>query len=242
VPRCHFGTKENDNYRDHRAHREYGKIAFFDTLTYREMFLEMRCVNFTVVYPKSAFLIKNPCRGAVDCYFSTYYWRDGIPYGKARMPAEGAKTASAAFGIIIDPYRKRVSVEKYRLGVFERVVYDSNLFDFRHLKPQEQLAWSKEILKEDSDRTIALIRNEHHRVILLETYLFKEGCCDHCSISSPHGIFLCSQSFYSMEKGDPFNGSVLFDAEGIPVMMQRYAMENGCFVDPVEQHWDMRKT
>jgi len=48
----------------------------------------------------------------------------------------------------MDPYRKRISLEKHKEGHFDSVIYDSALLNFRHLTVEEQTAWHEIALQE----------------------------------------------------------------------------------------------
>src|ERR1700761_6362264 len=121
----------------------------------------------------------------MKCY-RDYVWMGGIPYGIEAIGAE----SSLCYKIPMDPYRKRISIEKYSYGKFQGVVYDSYLFDFRHLKAAEQLAWQKVIVDVGDENQVSLIRNQDDRLILQETYLFENNLCRQCRATSPHGPLL----------------------------------------------------
>lgn len=166
--------------------------------------------------------------------FKDYLWKEGIPYGVT--PLEDS--CSEGYKIIMDPYRKRISIEKYANGKLISVVYDSALFNFRHLKPSEQIAWQKEIIKESDNEVVALIRNQDDRVVIKETYIFKDGFCRECHTHSPHGIFVSRQQMFYTVLGDSFNGVMLFDANDHLVMQKKYkADESGEFTEVLTEQW-----
>ena len=103
-------------------------------------------------------------------FFSDYFWRNGKPYGKGVIDEIQGKS----YKVVSDPYFRRFSVEEYHKGKFQRIIYDSASFDFRHLSPLEQTAWHKEILSETADQVVCLIRNGDDRDILKEINFFRE--------------------------------------------------------------------
>src|SRR5438105_2699280 len=72
-----------------------------------------------------------------------------------------------SYKIIADPYYKRISIEKYIQGSFNSLLYDSAIFDFRHLKPAEQNAWQKTTVNDEEAKVICHIRNQDDRLILI---------------------------------------------------------------------------
>lgn len=124
----------------------------------------------------------------MNSYFVDYHWKDGIPYGL--HPTPSSEKEALSYKIIMDPYRKRISIESYLYGAFNKIIYDSFLLDFRKLNPQEQLAWQKETIHETPQETISLIRNMEDRIILIEKQFFEEERCRECRIFSMHGIHL----------------------------------------------------
>lgn len=157
-------------------------------------------------------------------YYESYYWDHGIPRGKGLLSEEKGSFRHS-FKIVSDPYHKRISIEQYEGERFLKIVYDSVLFDFRWLKPEAQIAWSKETLEETSDEVICLIRNQDDRVILREHYVFKEGLCHYCRASHPSGQHISLQQMYYKAFGDAFNGVVLFDQLSHPVVFKEYEVD-----------------
>lgn len=174
-------------------------------------------------------------------WYCDYVWIGGIPYGIQSINA--AETAALAYKIPMDPYRKRISIEKYHFGQFQGIVYDSYLFDFRHLKAAEQLAWQKEIIETHEKSMVSIIRNQDDRLILQETYLFENDLCRECRVHSGHGLLLSMQKMFYASLGDPFNGVVLYDSHAHSVMCKRYAMDetNAQFTTLLREEWDMRR-
>ncbi len=172
-------------------------------------------------------------------YYRDYIWKEGIPYGIESID----RTATLTYKIAMDPYRKRIAIERYELGVFKEIVYDSALLDFRHLKPAEHTAWQKCILFEDDNCTTAAIYNQDDRLILIEKYAFENGFCRSCSATSGHGVPLSFQKMYYTLLGDSMNGVLLLDINDHPVMFKTYASNEitGEFSEVLEELWDGKK-
>lgn len=169
-------------------------------------------------------------------YFLNYIWKNGIPYGIQPI----GKAGDLAYKIPMDPYRKRISIEKCCCGQFDQVIYDSAVFDFRHLKPMEQTAWQKVIVSESESASVAEIYNQDDRLVVIETYQFDKGRCRSCVARSPHGLVVSIQRMFYTALGDPFDGVVLWDNNEHPVMLKRYACDpaSGEFTDVLEEVWD----
>lgn len=172
-------------------------------------------------------------------HYLDFYWKMGKPVGKKVVEAN----APISYKIIIDPYFKRFSVEKYLSGKFEKVVYDSYLLDFRHLKPREQAAWQREIIHEDEHSLISLLRNIDDRAILIEEQTFEKGQCRSCTIKSIHGVPVSTHRMYYQALKDPFDGVILYDLEERPVMKKTYQIDpaTGEFTEVMHENWDMEK-
>lgn len=170
-------------------------------------------------------------------FYRDYFWKEGIPYGIE--PTEDGGTVK----IVMDPYRKRISIEKYQDRVFAGVIYDSALFNFRHLKPAEQNAWQKNPIRQDDNSIECLIRNQDDRVVIKEVYRFEKGVCRECFAYSPQGILISRQHMLYTALQDPLNGVILYDANEHPVVFKKYAIseETGEFTDLLEEQWDMKK-
>jgi hypothetical protein len=169
-------------------------------------------------------------------YYRDYVWKEGIPYGIEAIEPKAPLT----YKIAMDPYRKRIAIEKYRNGTFESIVYDSALLDFRHLKPAEQTAWQKVIISENEQKVVAAIYNQDDRLILFETYLFEKKFCRSCLSTSGHGINLSCQKMFYQTLGDSFNGVILFDINEHPATFKRYKEDgdSGEFGELSEEIWD----
>lgn len=166
-------------------------------------------------------------------HYLDYFWENGMPNGI--YPVDNQRNENT-FTIIMDPYRKRISVEKYKKEEFSSVVYDSSLLDFRKLKPVHQVAWQKIMVSKDQ----SLIRDQDDRVVLFESYIFHDDLCRECRISSPHGLFLATQKMYYESLGDPFNGVILYDRQDYSVMLKRYETDkhSGMFTKLLEENWN----
>lgn len=171
-------------------------------------------------------------------YYKDYYWKDGTPHGIQPIE-EIAKTDS--YKIIMDPYKKRISIESYLKGQFSSTLYDSHLLDFRQLKKPEQTAWQKIPINESSDITLCLIRDQDDRVLFIETHVFIENLCRECRVNTPHGIPLSVHKMIYKHLGDPFDGVVLYDHNEHPVMYKRYEFDEKeqQFTTLIEEQWDM---
>lgn len=173
-------------------------------------------------------------------YFQDYYWKEGKPYGSREIHPE---QAPFSYKIIVDPYYKRFSIEKYQYAHFDQIIYDSCLLDFRHLTLKDQMAWQREILKEEENSSFCLLRNQEDRAILMETLIFEKEQCRVCTTSSIHGIPLAVHRMYYCHLNDPFNGVVLYDIEKRPVMMKIYEIDpsTGEFTNLLTEEWNMQQ-
>lgn len=174
--------------------------------------------------------------------FKDYFWKEGIPYGIEVADSVSA-TQGLTYKIIMDPYRKRISIESYRQGQFSAVVYDSALLDFRHLKAAEQTAWQKIIIYEGDDGMRCLIRNQEDRLLFVETYLFQEGLCRECRVVSAHGVPLSLHRMFYTALHDAFNGVILYDQNSHPVMSKRYEVDKDTseFTTLLLEDWNLKK-
>lgn len=172
-------------------------------------------------------------------HFHDYIWREGIPYGIGFIE-DPSQLHTPTYKIVMDPYRKRISIEKYSKGLFEGIVYDSALLDFRHLKKPEQMAWEKTTQHDDNGSLICLIRNQDDRLLFFETYLFESELCRECRVKSVHGYPLSTHRMFYTALNDPFNGVILYDCNEHPVMMKRYDInpETGEFTTLLEETWN----
>lgn len=173
-------------------------------------------------------------------YYKDYYWKDGVPFGIQPID-EIAKTDS--YKIIMDPYKKRISIESYLKGQFSTTLYDSLLLDFRQLKKPEQTAWQKIPINESQDLMVCLIRDQDDRVLFIETHIFIDNLCRECRVSTPHGISLSVHKMVYKNLGDPFDGVILYDHNEHPVMYKRYEFDEKeqQFTNLLEEEWDMQE-
>lgn len=172
-------------------------------------------------------------------HFQEYYWKDGKPYGRQEVdPTE----VSCSYKVIVDPYYKRFSVERYRLTRLDKVIYDSYLLDFRHLTLKGQTAWHREVVKEEESSSLGLLRNQEDRAILFEGLAFEKDLCRECTTTSIHGIHLATHKMYYKSLGDDFNGVILYDIEERPVMMKVYEVDDDGneFTNLLLEVWDMQ--
>lgn len=171
-------------------------------------------------------------------FYKNYYWKNGKPYGREEVdPLKN----SYSYRIVTDPYFKRFSIEKYCGKQFEGIIYDSMLLDFRHLTEKDQQAWQREVLREEKNQTICLLRNHEDRAVLTETLTYEKNLCRSCLISTVHGIPIAIQQMYYSLLKDPFNGVVLYDRENRPVMRKTYEFEGGEFTQLLKEEWDLSK-
>ncbi len=175
--------------------------------------------------------------------YSDYFWKNGLPVGKA--PLEADNCVGTSYKIVMDPYRKRVSIERYQnREQLEGIIYDSALINFRKLSPESQTRWQRVIEKETETTLQSLIRDEDDRVIFREHATFLQNRCRECRIESPHGLFLAYQKILYTHLGDAFNGVVLYDVLDKPVMCKRYAYdeENQDFGELIHEEWEIDST
>lgn len=170
-------------------------------------------------------------------YFLDYYWKNGIPYGKEIVHC---LESMPSYKIVSDPYRKRISIEKYLSGHFIESIYDSILLDFRHLKAAEQHAWQHSSISENESTSTSLIRNQDDRILFKEYSVFEQGFCRKCTIYSPQNILLSVHKMYYERLNDSFNGVILFDVNEHPVMKKKYEVDQdtGEFSVLLEECWD----
>lgn len=155
-------------------------------------------------------------------FFNDYIWREGKPVGKGIVKSE----AALAYRIVMDPYKKWISIEMYKRGHFTTLLYDSRFLDFRKLNAKNQLGWRKTPFGSDE----SWIYNEEDRLILREKATPSE-----CFIYSLHGVLLCRYALFT-EKAQV----VLYDAHSHPVMMQSYrTYSRGEFIDLQKEEWSI---
>ena len=172
-------------------------------------------------------------------HFTEYYWEDGIPKGLHPIKAPST-IRETNYKIVSDPYHKWISIEKYTRSAFEKIIYDSAIFDFRCLKPANQIAWQKFQIGKSEER--CLIRNQDDRIILFENYTFEGNRCLLCKAFSPHGILVSTQKIYWKALGDKVDGVALFDCNEHIVMNKIYEVdsESGEFTNLIQENWNMK--
>lgn len=177
---------------------------------------------------------------SLTLHVEDYLWKNGKPYG---LNGQNKEKKNISYKIVADPYYKRISIEKYAHEIFEGVIYDSAVFDFRHLKPAEQNAWQKTIISEEANKVICHIRNQDDRLVLMEEYTFENDFCRECHSFSPHGVLVSLQKIYYKSFGDPFDGTILYDQNHHEVVYKMYRIDpkTNEFSDLLEEEWDMSK-
>jgi len=171
--------------------------------------------------------------------YRDYIWQKGIPVGQGRLSEPDVDAPSSAYKIVVDPYRKRFTIECYQGPVFQCLVYDSQLLDFRHLKPATQQGWQREVIHQSDSEIICLIRNQEERLLYRELHSFAGSLCRECRITSLHETLLSTHRMYYTHLGDRFNGTLLYDSNHHLVLAKRYACGTGGeFTDLLEERWD----
>lgn len=168
-------------------------------------------------------------------HFLDYFWENGKPVGRQKV----SSAASLSFRILTDPYRKRFSLERYFLGRFDSMIYDSNLFDFRDLKKGENSAWQRDCIEETASLSRSIIRNIEERIILIEEAHFENDICRECKLFSPHGIWIATQNILYRSLDDPFDGVMLVDTLSHPILTKIYLKDSssGEFTTLLEEKW-----
>lgn len=173
-------------------------------------------------------------------YYTDYYWDHGRPRGAGIA----ALTEPQVYKIVVDPYYKRYTLERYKNGAFAGIVYDSALYDFRWLKPQEQTAWHKETIEESETEISCLIRNQDDRVIALEKYAFEQSLCTLCKIYYPNGEHLATQHMTYTKLGAAENRVLLVDRLSHPIAIKHYEADEktGEFTTLLSEVWNTKIT
>ncbi len=170
-------------------------------------------------------------------FYTDYVWKAGKPVG--RDPHPEGETLPVSYKIITDPYFKHYSVERYHFGKYETLVYDSQLLDFRKLKPEHQQAWQSETVEVTKECVSCLIRDGNDRLILKEVHTFEEGLPKQVELFSLHGWHLLTTKLYYSHLGDAFSGALLFDREKRPVLKKTYQTdEAGNFLEVLKEEWE----
>lgn len=171
--------------------------------------------------------------------YRDYIWQKGVPVGRGTLTNTDLSTVPMAYKIIVDPYRKRFSIERYQNTLFDRLVYDSLLLDFRHLKPADQQGWQRETLSQADKEAVCLIRNQEERLLYREHHTFEGVLCRECRITSLQGVLLSTHRMYYTTLGDAFDGTLLYDSNDHLVLAKRYTCSpSGEFLELLEERWD----
>jgi len=152
------------------------------------------------------------------------------------MPtAQKGDLKNPCYKIIADPYHKHITIEKYSDNRYQCTIYDSNILDFRTLKPVHQTGWRRE----ETDKGV-LIRDMDDRVIHIEQYEFEQSLCRSCRVFNPHGWQAATHRLFYQSLGDSFNGVILFDTEQKPVLVKKYQVnDQNEFTQLLSEDWDM---
>lgn len=173
-------------------------------------------------------------------HFVDYCWVDGVPIGvhPVEKPIKGF-----SYKIVSDPYKKRITIEKYHSESFFSVIYDSILLDFRQLRQLDPTAWQKVTIYESPQESKTLILSQEDRILFVETCRFKDLLCYECQIHSAHGLFLSTHRMYYKRSNDPFDGVILYDNQNHPVMFKSYKFDEEIqeFTELLEEQWNMLK-
>jgi hypothetical protein len=174
-------------------------------------------------------------------HYEDYFWKEGIPYG-IRHVENPLNFENETYKIVMDPYRKFISVEKYFKQDFVRIIYDSKLLNFRFLKTEDTRAWQKIITEETSNKVVCQLRDHDDRLVFIETHLFDNSLCRKCDVKSPHDIAISTQRMYYKLLQDPFDGVILFDSENKPVCFKEYEFDENLneFTNLICAKWDMK--
>lgn len=156
--------------------------------------------------------------------FTDYVWVKGKPRGKS--PCQPLYDGFA-YKIVKDPYGKRISIERFNKGVFQDIIYDSNLFDFRWLIKVES-SWQK-----IPSTSSSLIVDHDDRTIAKEFYVFENDLCTECRIHYPDGPLVAIQKMIYREKN--LNAMILFDTRNHPAGLKMYGDSGKC----IFESWDM---
>lgn len=167
-------------------------------------------------------------------FYHDYEWKRGRPSGVGKE----FDTLEMGYKVVADPYYKRISVEKYEEGKFREVIYDSALFDFRHLRA-EDASWQREVINENGPFITSLVRNMEDRIIFIEIAEFQEDKCLECKILSPHLVPIGKQLIFDTARGDSWNGVLLMDVLGKTILQKRYEKDpvTGDFSNLLEEVW-----
>ncbi len=173
-------------------------------------------------------------------HYCDYFWKEGIPYGIAAV--DPSTINEPTYKIVMDPYRKHISIEQYQKNVFQKMVYDSAFLNFRHLKNEDHRAWQKITVSETEEKIVCHLRDQDDRLVFEEIYFFKQDFCYECHAISPHGILISIQRMLYKKLHDPCNGVILFDSNDHPVVFKEYEFDEDAhtFTDLIVAKWNMQ--
>ncbi len=173
-----------------------------------------------------------------------YVWINGVPHEKKKNLALQGKCPPRSYHIVSDPYRKRILIEKYFSHVFDSLVYDSALLDFRHLRTMDEGAWEREHRLRTPMREESWLRDPNGRLVLRENVFYQHKEPYRCELYSPHGIFLAWHAIYNKNLGYSWNGVIFFDRQNHPVFWKEYLLdaETNSFTDLIREEWDMSRS
>ena len=170
-------------------------------------------------------------------HYTNYYWEKGLPVGQQKV--EDPASAARSYKIVADPYKKHITIESYKHGIFDDLLYDSHILDFRRLNEQQQMGWQKNTLDSTPELVVALIRDLNDRVIFLEYHHFQSSLCTKCEVFSPHGWLASVHQMSYQSLGGDFNGVVLYDRGNRPVLKKIYEVnEDNEFTELLEETRD----
>lgn len=169
-------------------------------------------------------------------FYRDYIWKGGLPYGLEPT----LESTGIAYKVLSDPYHRQVFVEQYKDSLFQALIYDSRLLNFRKLNPQNQVAWEREIVNETDDTIVAELRNQDDQLIVIETMKYENGLCKSCTLSSSHGIVLSEHCMSYKHLGDAFDGVTLYDSNKHQVMVKKYVFDEEAaqFSDLLAEVWE----
>jgi hypothetical protein len=170
-------------------------------------------------------------------HYKNYFWKKGLPAGLQKI--EDPISEPQSYKIVSDPYKKRISIESYKNGIFDDLLYDSLILDFRCLNEQQQMGWQKQTLASSPEKVVTAISDLNDRVIFLEHHFFKSSLCVKCEVYSPHGWLASIHQMNYQALGHEFNGVILYDRGRRPVLKKIYEVdENEEFTELLEETRD----
>lgn len=156
----------------------------------------------------------------MHAFYRDYFWKKGIPQGISKVASP--LNEPNVYKIVMDPYMRWISIEKWGLGAFIEMIYDSKLLDFRKLKPQEQLAWRKERVTESQLQVTSLLYNEDDRLVFKEVAFFEGTKVRRCHFLTLFNILVARHELFYKELSDECDGVILYDRNNHPVMKRLY--------------------